>query len=365
MEESFKAKEEFFENRNREMEFEMLHTKNENIHKQKEVIELISLVNYYKHKETETHKEGKTVKKHVEKLEDRILHITGSKFEEEKAKSTVVADLERIADGLKHDNSKMKSKNEDLERKIQSCLILNKEVNKNTNESMDKLRDEIASLKEQLVHLGQQKAELAQKYEGRIAGLNNEIAQAKEKAKNDNLLSLNSYHKTSQMYQKELDKKTEALKDSLKKLSENQKRNHDISSQIESINRKIPDIYRESAEQLKETVDRIRKGIYIAVLKTSSSFESLENSLSCLRCFEFLQDPLLLNCGHSICKNCFSSHTDIKFPEAMTYCEDCQVKTLNKDISKSNAIQSICDRFIFAKMCLEEVDSVVSSNVNS
>jgi len=38
-----------------------------------------------------------------------------------------------------------------------------------------------------------------------------------------------------------------------------------------------------------------------AIAKMKKSFESIDTTLSCLSCLEFLNDPLTLVCGHSIC----------------------------------------------------------------
>lgn len=38
-----------------------------------------------------------------------------------------------------------------------------------------------------------------------------------------------------------------------------------------------------------------------AIAKMKKSFESIDTTLSCLSCLEYLQEPLTLVCGHSIC----------------------------------------------------------------
>jgi len=50
-----------------------------------------------------------------------------------------------------------------------------------------------------------------------------------------------------------------------------------------------------------EKMNQIKKGILDAITKMKKSFESIDTTLSCLSCLEYLQDPLTLVCGHSIC----------------------------------------------------------------
>lgn len=46
----------------------------------------------------------------------------------------------------------------------------------------------------------------------------------------------------------------------------------------------------------------IKKGIVDAIAKMKKSFESIDTTLSCLSCLEYLNNPLTLVCGHSICQ---------------------------------------------------------------
>ena len=45
-----------------------------------------------------------------------------------------------------------------------------------------------------------------------------------------------------------------------------------------------------------------KKGILDALVKMKKSADSIETTLSCLSCLEYLTDPLTLACGHSICR---------------------------------------------------------------
>lgn len=50
-----------------------------------------------------------------------------------------------------------------------------------------------------------------------------------------------------------------------------------------------------------EKLTQIKKGILDAITKMRKSLESIDATLSCLSCLEFLVEPLTLQCGHSIC----------------------------------------------------------------
>jgi hypothetical protein len=56
----------------------------------------------------------------------------------------------------------------------------------------------------------------------------------------------------------------------------------------------------------------------------------IERSLSCLSCLNFVDNPLTLLCGHSICKKCFEFHSDPSSKESLVFCEDCKLETKNK-----------------------------------
>lgn len=82
-------------------------------------------------------------------------------------------------------------------------------------------------------------------------------------------------------------------------------------------------------EQLARLSD-IKNEVKKIVDKTKSNSEALNGTLSCLSCLEYLKDPLTLNCGHSICRKCFETHSDPKSKESLVFCEECKIETKNK-----------------------------------
>lgn len=79
------------------------------------------------------------------------------------------------------------------------------------------------------------------------------------------------------------------------------------------------------------------------------SIESIDATLSCLSCLEYLVDPLTLVCGHSICMKCFKTHSDPNSQDSLVFCEECKIETKNKNLRESKVIKTICDKFLFTK----------------
>mmetsp|Transcript_4357 Transcript_4357/g.3174 ORF Transcript_4357/g.3174 Transcript_4357/m.3174 type:complete len:106 (-) Transcript_4357:27-344(-) len=104
----------------------------------------------------------------------------------------------------------------------------------------------------------------------------------------------------------------------------------------------------------------MKKGILDSISKMKKSFESIDSTLSCLSCLEYLQEPLMLVCGHSICVKCFHMHSDPKSKDSLVFCEECKVETKNKHLKESKVIKTICDKFLFTKQCIEEVKILIS-----
>lgn len=86
-----------------------------------------------------------------------------------------------------------------------------------------------------------------------------------------------------------------------------------------------------------------------SIQKLKKSHESINTTLSCLSCLEYLQEPLTLICGHSICVKCFNTHSDPKSKDSLVFCEECKIETKNKNLRESKVIKTICDKFLFTK----------------
>jgi len=66
--------------------------------------------------------------------------------------------------------------------------------------------------------------------------------------------------------------------------------------------------------------------------KNSKATADLDSTLSCLSCLEYLESPLTLHCGHSICNKCYTTHSDPKSKDSLVFCEECKIETKNRDL---------------------------------
>lgn len=71
----------------------------------------------------------------------------------------------------------------------------------------------------------------------------------------------------------------------------------------------------------------------------------MESALSCLSCTEYLKDPMTLLCGHSICRKCFTTHSDPNSQESLVFCEECKLETKNKVLREMQVMVLICDKY--------------------
>lgn len=100
--------------------------------------------------------------------------------------------------------------------------------------------------------------------------------------------------------------------------------------------KKLTDKYNHCAEEMKkyqqvnEDLERIKKEIIRILQKNRKNVETLDGTLSCLSCLEYLKDPLTLVCGHSICRTCFNTHSDPGSKDSLVFCEECKIETKNK-----------------------------------
>ena len=94
--------------------------------------------------------------------------------------------------------------------------------------------------------------------------------------------------------------------------------------------------------------------------RLKKGWEPMETTLSCLRCLEYLSgEPLTLVCGHSICRKCFTTHSDPKSQDSLVFCEECKIETKNKNLKESKVIITISDRFAFIKNIVDDISKTV------
>jgi len=81
--------------------------------------------------------------------------------------------------------------------------------------------------------------------------------------------------------------------------------------------------------------------------------DNLEMHLSCLSCSKLPPEQLMLICGHSICNDCISAHSDPKSKESIIHCEECGVETKNKQLVKSLCTKNLTLNYSKSKQLIE------------
>ena len=94
--------------------------------------------------------------------------------------------------------------------------------------------------------------------------------------------------------------------------------------------------------------------------KNVRDVEQLDSTLSCLSCLEYLKDPLTLNCGHSICRKCFTTHSDPSSKESLVFCEECKIETKNKMLKEQLVMRIICDKYGLSREHVKNIAALVS-----
>ena len=130
------------------------------------------------------------------------------------------------------------------------------------------------------------------------------------------------------------------------------------------------EVYQEKAERAEkeaskekarndrlETMNNALQAVYD---KMKSTFQVIESTLSCLSCLEYLKEPnpLTLVCGHSICKKCFTQHSDPNSKDSLVFCEECKIETKNKQLRDSKVMKTLCNKFLGQRTCLESMDKI-------
>lgn len=116
----------------------------------------------------------------------------------------------------------------------------------------------------------------------------------------------------------------------------------------------------EAEKQANDKLTQFKNGILAAFDKFKMSQQQIESCLSCLSCLEFLKEPALnLVCGHSICNNCFTKHSDPKSKDSLVFCEECKIETKNKQLKDSKFVNTLCAKFNQQKATFDAVNKLV------
>ena len=83
-------------------------------------------------------------------------------------------------------------------------------------------------------------------------------------------------------------------------------------------------------KRVKGDLTKLKLQVGDALKRVKEANEGTQSQLSCLSCLDYLEDPLMLLCGHSICSKCFRTHSDPNSKDSIVFCEECKIETKNK-----------------------------------
>lgn len=134
---------------------------------------------------------------------------------------------------------------------------------------------------------------------------------------------------------KELENENRMIKTRFEEeINEERSNNEQLSSKLRKLDDQISLL-----EKQQSDFQTFKDTIIVTAKKMLKNFEPIESNLSCLSCLEFLEDPLMLICGHSICLKCFKTHSDPQSKDSIVFCEECRVETKNKELMESKVIE--------------------------
>ena len=68
---------------------------------------------------------------------------------------------------------------------------------------------------------------------------------------------------------------------------------------------------------------------------------------------------ITLVCGHSICKSCFSTHSDPTSKDSLVFCEDCRIETKNRNLRELKTIRNICNMHKASRDNMDQVKKLI------
>ena len=114
-------------------------------------------------------------------------------------------------------------------------------------------------------------------------------------------------------------------------MAEEKKKQDRLKKEVEEHKNNFNGLNRDKSK-LEDTILKMKKvqndfysfkdTIIATINKVLKSYADIESNLSCLSCLEFLEDPLMLICGHSICLKCFKTHSDPNSKDSIVFCEE-------------------------------------------
>jgi chromosome segregation ATPase len=234
-------------------------------------------------------------------------------------------------DALKHNlkiaEAAIGEKNTSIKKKDTEIKILEEEMEDKTKQ-LEKYKsgasEEMKDLQERVTEMEKEKRKLLLK----IGDL--------ERAR-DETEGMYDKHRASQMDVenklrekiKDIEAEGKAIKRGFEEGMNDERQRHDhLRQQISEIAGEKDKVVRVNTK-LEDEMMRLKKThndfhtfkdtIVLTAKKILKSYELIDSNLSCLSCLEFLEDPLMLICGHSICLKCFKTHSDPNSKDSIVF----------------------------------------------
>ena len=109
-----------------------------------------------------------------------------------------------------------------------------------------------------------------------------------------------------------------------------------------------------------EDYNAFKEAVIVIIKKILKQYEPISSNLSCLSWLDFLQNPLMLICGHSIWMKWFNAHSDPNSKDSIVFWEECKIETKNKELMESKVIEILCDKFSASKKLVAEALALTS-----
>lgn len=267
------------------------------------------------------------------------------------------AEMDDLRHNLKMAETAIEEKNSTIKKKDTEINILEEEKEdkiKQLEKYKSGASEEMKDLQERLTQMEKDKRKLLLQI--------GDLERSRDEA-----LGMNDKHRASQMDVenkmrdkiKDLESENRMIKKGFEEeLNDERHRQDQLRQQVSEINSERDKIAR-AHTKLEDEIMKLKKShndfntfkdtIVLTTKKILKSYELIDSNLSCLSCLEFLEDPLMLICGHSICLKCFKTHSDPNSKDSIVFCEECKVETKNKELMESKVIEILCEKFKASK----------------
>ncbi|CDW91147.1 UNKNOWN [Stylonychia lemnae] len=290
----------------------------------------------WKNKLEDKQKECQNYLQKLDEKRDLYNELMQRKEEMELNKNNIIDDLEKI--------SFVK------DQEIQECKNEISILHKSLLDKQRELESEKQSYKEKILILEKQNeilSDMLMKREGEIKNLQN------VKNSSSKMQSQEDLERKNVMLREELGEKNNQIRQLQLNL---QIAKGDIQNNmkvIEELQNKIQNELENQSYLNNMQLKDLRRNYVNDMSSLKKILDKIEIHISCLSCAKVYQDCLMLVCGHCICHDCISKHSDPKSKDSIVFCEECKIETKNRYLVKSLSFKNINANFITGKQMIE------------